>query len=403
MAAADAPSWKGLDIQAKPVLPKGPAIRHCMPAVDGGLSVSWEASPGADYYEVQLASEKDGQPFAVYATGREGALLRDLLPGTTYWFRVRAHATGSPSLGPGSWGPTGTSLACTTPETFAASPARSPVKAAGETFELEVLRESEYTYDVDYLMNHNSGSVLGDAAFLTFTGRDPKKPNFFNVTFSNATLTLFCVDVLKVRVPDTTTTGGDDAYADYASCNDNNNPYAPLCECDNWIDRVIAEQDPNKDCHTESGQPCSAESWHQNCTCACTEKSLQQSATFVGMMPVRLHSPIQLGSWYSHPAATECREEEQVGAHRADGSRCTWKRRPMARVVRGWQVLHHGWNTTITPFLAPINPLQVLENAASIRSAFAAAPLATWHCGGAAASTNSIVDEEVATVPSFTV
>ena len=53
-----------------------------------------------------------------------------------------------------------------------------------------------------------------------------------------------------------------------------------------------------------------------------------------------------VGQWYSHPMASACSGSETLGATRPDGSRCTWKMRPDARVMRGWQLFASGLNAT---------------------------------------------------------
>ena len=58
------------------------------------------------------------------------------------------------------------------------------------------------------------------------------------------------------------------------------------------------------------------------------------SAQYVGMLSVFAsddadNSPI--GKWYSQPRNGECRSDEPLGATRGDGSRCTWKMRPVSR------------------------------------------------------------------------
>lgn len=363
---------------AQATMPDGVAVQSCEWA-NNLLHVQWEAPEGAlsDYYEVQLSSTAAGQAFSIFSTAALTADAESLLPHTTYWVRVRAHSQGAPSLGPGTWGSLGDAKQC---QTGASSQeAQAIIGVDPSTVTLEVMRESEFTYDVDYLMNHNSGSLLGDVAFLTFSSTDPTKPGFLNVSLKNATFTLFCVDIASVKIPDTITTAGNSSFADYLSCNDNGNATDPQCECDNWIDRGIGGLDPNKYCHQANGSACSPAQHGHDCQCKCSASSSQYSSMYTGMMPVKFRGP-QIGVWYSHPKAAECAEHNELGKPRPDGTTCTWKRRQSARVLRGWQVLDEGWNATMGHDHATVDPAQVAQNAAAVRKAFARQPMLPWDC-----------------------
>lgn len=355
-----------------------PFVSSCGPGVRAfdGLLVQWEAIAGSDYYEVQLLTNATGEAFAIVSTGHTSALVQDVLPDRSYWVRLRAHRAMSPSLGPGTWGPFGQVMQCSVGRGPASAAEQLPKPAQEKTFWLEVLRESEYTIDVDYLGNHNSGSVLGDIAIATSTGS--MQPSFFE-NFTMATLSMFCVEVLEVKVPNTMSTGGDERFADYLSCNYNPDHQAPQCECDNWIDRKIANQDPDPYCHDAYGKPCSYD-FLSKCTCSCSDQSRQMSAKYTGMMPVFFSGPSQLGNWYSHPVEAECTEDEAVGSHRKDGSQCTWKRRPDARIFKGFELIEAGWNLTFGhDFKA--DSAQVLQNVQTFRKVEASRPLRPWKCG----------------------
>lgn len=353
-----------------------------------GLEVRWKAVPRSDYYEVQLLTNATGNVFAIVSTGATHAVVQDAIPGTTYWVRLRAHEASAPGLGPGTWGSPGPVAECQLPRSMETPQRVQDVPSLGRkkpphTFWLEVMRESEYTSDVDYLTNHDSGDVVGDVAMVTASVSSGRRPPDFFGNFTKSTYTLYCVEVLKVSVPDTITTGGDDRFADYLSCNLNEDHRAPECACDVWIDRVIANQDPNPYCHVPTGGPCDMQSWlKRNCTCTCTEHSLRMSAKYTGKTPVGV--PVQLGNWYSHPKAGECRETEEVGVIRRDGSQCTWKTRPDARVVHGLDLLHAGFNTSSTGFIDPphVDPSQVYQNVNVFRRVVASGSLRPWQCGG---------------------
>lgn len=257
-----------------------------------------------------------------------------LLPGKTYDLKIRSHRSGSPSLGPGTWGSVGSTKQC---QTGASAPLTEPIvpTLAGNNFVIEVMRESEYTNDVDYLMNHASGDMLGDATLVTAMPDSPW------ASFDRATFTLYCVEVLHVSVSNTDT-NDDDRFADYVSCNMGRDHSRPTCECDFWIDRSLGGTSTSmcdRGCSQMNHRP-------PSCNCHCSSESSANSAKYTGMMPVRFHSGERLGSWYSHPQDTECAEDENLGQLRGDGSQCTWKRRGEARVVTGEQVRRNGFRSS---------------------------------------------------------
>jgi len=88
-----------------------------------------------------------------------------------------------------------------------------------------------------------------------------------------------------------------------------------------------------------------------------------------------------VGYWYSHPKATECSENEQVGQKRSDGSQCTWKRNGEARVLRGSEALEAGWNYTRHASDIKLDPAQAAQNAGVLRGVFDSRPYQKWACG----------------------
>jgi hypothetical protein len=349
--------------------------------LSGKLHVSWNAPADvtADYYEVQMASAEDSNITAVFSTEQTDAVLDFLASDRTYWVKVRAHRAGMPSLGPGTWLQTGTARQC---KTGAAAMQRTGASSRKGSFLLEVLRQSEYTYDVDYLMNHNSGDISGDTSFVASASRDPNQTGFLNTTFRWSTFTLYCVEVLDVHVSDTITTEGDTRYADYLSCDDNDNATDPQCGCDNSIDRFLSKaKDQMKYCHSTSGGPCNSSSIMRSCKCECSQQSLELSAKYTGMMPVYYGQDSLLGHWYSHPKLTECHENEVIGSHRDDGTQCTWTRHGEARVLRGADVLAAGWNAS-GGFMHHLDPALVKQNAQVFRKSFDSQPFQQWACEG---------------------
>mmetsp|Transcript_87224 Transcript_87224/g.157107 ORF Transcript_87224/g.157107 Transcript_87224/m.157107 type:complete len:410 (-) Transcript_87224:230-1459(-) len=386
----------------------GPTVVSCGPSAGSrNLEVQWANVPGSDYYELQLLTNASSpEAYAIVSTGAARAVVQDVLPGRSYWVRLRAHKANSPSYGPGTWGPVGPVAECRSGLAALAGafdqsfqePSTKP--QAPQTFWLEVFRESEYTYDIDYLSNHNSGNLLGDVAIITVTGySNTSHPAPFFKNFTKATFTMYCVEVLSVKIPNTITTGGDDRFADYQSCNsdDPNDPSAPKCDCDSWIDRYFAKQDPDPYCHLQHGGPCSMETFlntSNGCTCTCSKESLGWSAQHTGMMPAFFGSSVQLGNWYSHPKAGECAEHESVGKVREDGSQCTWKRRADARTFRGVDLMQAGWNSSNAgdePRQSSADPSQFYQNAEVVRKVVASSPLQPWSCGFSAASATIMV------------
>mmetsp|Transcript_22653 Transcript_22653/g.54994 ORF Transcript_22653/g.54994 Transcript_22653/m.54994 type:complete len:368 (-) Transcript_22653:84-1187(-) len=342
----------------------------------GAMNISWTPQSSSDYYEVQLAVNATADPFVVHSTAGDSVVVDSLLPSRKYYVTMRTHAADTPSLGPGTWGQPADRVVC---ESGADAAPQRTKYARADTKLLEVMRESEYTYEVDYLMNHNSGTIEADAAFASLGAGKPDKKSPWNITFYNATFTLYCVEMLKVDVPDTFSTGGNTSYSDYMSCNDNHNATDPQCMCDNWIDRVISKVDPDTACHDHGGNKCSFHTGMGNCTCTCSQESLDNSNKYIGMMPVYMDPKDDYcyGQWFSHPKPTECDDDEEVGAARADGSVCTWKRHREARVVKGWQVLDNGFNTS---HARKLDPARALQNTKAFLKSFADAPLQQWAC-----------------------
>ncbi|CAE8614477.1 unnamed protein product [Polarella glacialis] len=145
---------------------------------------------------------------------------------------------------------------------------------------------------------------------------------------------------------------------------------------------------------------CSVENFKSiNCTCTCSNESLEWSARHTGMMPVFSGRSVQLGTWYSHPKAGECAEHESVGKVRKDGSQCTWKRRADARTFRGVDLVQAGWNlsnpgdrngSAADPSHFHQNA-ELHQNAEIVRKVVASKPLQPWSCGSSAASATIMV------------
>ncbi len=229
-----------------------------------------------------------------------------------------------------------------------------------DTTWLEVYRVAEdLAASPDYLDNHDSGDLYGDAGFLTFC--DIHDCPFYNYSYSP--FVRYCVEIQDVVIPDTNTTNGSAAFADYASCESAGNSLPPYCECDVWIDRVIAHEDTEllqRFCDNKTKKP---PPHHGGFPCNCSQESLQVSAQYTGMMPVPLPitgglsrgnmgpyypgfypANIPFGYWYSHPAGGKCAAGDAVGV-----AGCTWRRSASAYVMYGTELSANGWNASSWP------------------------------------------------------
>eukprot|EP00301_Raphidiophrys_heterophryoidea_P027803 c9830_g1_i1.p1 GENE.c9830_g1_i1~~c9830_g1_i1.p1 ORF type:complete len:409 (+),score=95.35 c9830_g1_i1:42-1268(+) len=146
-------------------------------------------------------------------------------------------------------------------------------------------RISEYTEQIDFLDNHDSSSSAALAAFITNTLGDN---DFIALT---SPITEYCIQHVD---PDSV--GG---WADYTSCNGPeadpyNKPQDPMCICDVYADRLIANQNIE-----EFTLHCANTTWtndtHDDPPCFCTRGNVtskwvvsEKSDTFVGAMPVFL-------------------------------------------------------------------------------------------------------------------
>ena len=124
----------------------------------------------------------------------------------------------------------------------------------------ELYRVSEYTTEVDFLDNHNSASKEAQIGFLTSTNDN----DFFKLAASP--VTLYCVEHVNV-----TQVG---RFAPYVSCNGpearpRNDPKDPVCICDVYADRLIAQQ-PATQMNADCGAPTfNKDGTHSDPTCYC--------------------------------------------------------------------------------------------------------------------------------------
>jgi len=247
-------------------------------------------------------------------------------------------------------------------------------------------RVSEYTYEIDFLTNHNSADLEGQVAFLSSTNDNL----FFQMTKSP--ITEYCVERLAAAGG----SGGEAGFADYVSCNGpeadpRNDPADPICICNVFPDRMIGLQPSS-----EMDSACGAVQWasdgsHSSPPCNCTGatgviskwSTPNRSDYYVGAMPTWLpyfyyQTPaaaypgaVRFGANYATPRKGECLQDATVG----DGG-CTWLRAPAARVVWGADLLQRGWNRTAVQHwplhrYGPNTSRQILTNLPVFKAAFA--------------------------------
>eukprot|EP00656_Telonema_subtile_P038983 TRINITY_DN44131_c0_g1_i1.p1 TRINITY_DN44131_c0_g1~~TRINITY_DN44131_c0_g1_i1.p1 ORF type:complete len:381 (-),score=63.35 TRINITY_DN44131_c0_g1_i1:198-1340(-) len=353
-----------------------PQISSCA-ATEAGLVVRWSLIPGANQYEVQLLTSSAGYPAAAFATAGSSATFPSVAVNASYWVRMRAHQADAPSLA-GNWSIAGDVLAC---EVLSKPIQKARTNRSHDgSFRLPVVRQSEYTYEIDYLANHDSADMLGVATFGTSTAAAAANASFLNTSLANETFTQYCVETLPAQLSFDTRNKNGSFFADYLSCNWEYplTPWNPQCVCEIWDDRVIAGQDPPLSVCHRNGHPeqhCTlADTVDRSCTCMCSQAGANASSRFTGTQPCFAYGPEQLGTWYSHPAGSECAEGEAMGS-------CTWRRGAEMRVIRGSQLLANGFVFPLPP--DPSNATMqtiVHRNVLAYRKAFAQAGLGELEC-----------------------
>lgn len=168
--------------------PPAPAGLVCETAKSTSTSIAlrWDRVVGADFYDLQCSgagSQIFTKPFvSVGGPGTAGTVV-SLLPNTTLTCQVRAHrfaATGfyHHNTLVGDWSELSAAkvqcatLAGTPSPPPAPSPSPSNPGDGRKTQMVQMWRVSEYNYttEEDYLQNHDSGDLNGDAAVLSAVG-----------------------------------------------------------------------------------------------------------------------------------------------------------------------------------------------------------------------------------------
>ena len=169
--------------------PPGPKLACKWDASSSSLGVSWQTAVApeplaypADVYEIQISASPFARASAIYTvSGLEAQLGLDLLlPNTTYFLSMRAHAgwafVSGHFMGGNTWGKLGPVTRCTTGAASATARGRSiggsgsssASASAAETHTFESWRMSEYAAgEVDYLLNHDGADAAGSSLLFT--------------------------------------------------------------------------------------------------------------------------------------------------------------------------------------------------------------------------------------------
>ena len=169
--------------------PPGPKLACKWDAGSSSLGVSWQTAVApeplaypADVYEIQISASPFARASAIYTvSGLEAQLGLDLLlPNTTYFLSMRAHAgwafVSGHFMGGNTWGKLGPVTRCTTGAASATARGRSiggsgsssASASAAETHTFESWRMSEYAAgEVDYLLNHDGADAAGSSLLFT--------------------------------------------------------------------------------------------------------------------------------------------------------------------------------------------------------------------------------------------
>lgn len=170
------------------------------------LEIGTTAAKAAAFPFASVTVPAPANPDPSLGTGAV-ATIDELLPGTDYFFKVRAHCgasgivgcTGGDAQMIAGWSNFSQIVPCSTaPKGSAAVASAPPASPLVETFWVEAFRVSENMVSwPDFLADHNSGDLQGDVAFLTNSGGGPGSVGHF-FDFDNSPRVRYCVEVQKV-------------------------------------------------------------------------------------------------------------------------------------------------------------------------------------------------------------
>jgi hypothetical protein len=285
--------------------PPGPKLSCSWEPASSRLQLSWNAVTDpknklpADIYEIQVADSLSSRAAAIFTSSALNATFGTdfLLPKTTYYVSVRAHAgwaflTGR-AMGAGTWGKVGPITSCTTGDFGEISlPKVAKEHVQNDTFTFAAWRISEYSSEVDYLPQHDSADkggssllITGLAQFEAIAGDLALHNSWTGGSVADAVISTYCVDALKPAKPGTVTTRGSTDFADYQSCNDQPDKSAPNCTCAIAVDRLWGRL-ALPSCHKSllPNQPCTQAPGEQ-CVCNCSAEATANSESYIGMIP----------------------------------------------------------------------------------------------------------------------
>lgn len=153
-----------------------PLAAHLSPACEasapGTLLVSWQGDAEFRLYYVSIALDDGTAAIALETTTATALNFTGLARSTNFQVAVRGLPKASPTL---AWGPswlTSSAVRCSTSNKVLAEPPSTSVVAPGDNIDgtliessassssfLRVFRVSEYSFDVDFLKNHDAASI----------------------------------------------------------------------------------------------------------------------------------------------------------------------------------------------------------------------------------------------------
>lgn len=150
---------------AIPVVPSTP-VPKCASKTGNSITVSWTADPYFRLYYAQLTTKSKSKPFSLRTTNESETTLEGLAASTTYTISLRALPVQARSE---AWGPAWTmaspSVECTTTNAAKLDTAVGVASDPGLKT-MKAYRISEYSFDVDFLRNHDSASVEAMPLYL---------------------------------------------------------------------------------------------------------------------------------------------------------------------------------------------------------------------------------------------
>ena len=151
-------------VHAIPVVPPSP--KPTCTTTGSTITVTWQSDPYFRIYYAQITTVERGQPFALSTTNTSSVTLSGLASSTAYSVSTRALPVQarSEAWGP-AWSEASDTIECRT--AAEADSVTTDVALSGQTTKtMKVYRISEYSFDVDFLRNHDSASIEAMPLYL---------------------------------------------------------------------------------------------------------------------------------------------------------------------------------------------------------------------------------------------